>query len=175
MSKQITVSLPPIIMLVEPFINLITGEMAWCQEGYHDSEWERYADFERRRLEELRGGSYVFIQEDGYKVYSNAGNRCWDSRYLIGYSLDDYARGSEANRLLKRAEFLKAVCKRECVPWTGGSDEPVYLDFDGNDDEDSRNCDWAWQSLLIAILERLDNLGLQKNRIATLKKLLLEK
>lgn len=41
----------------------------------------------------------------------------YGSADLIGYKPSDYDKDSESSRLLKRAEFLKAVCKKEGVEW----------------------------------------------------------
>lgn len=41
----------------------------------------------------------------------------YSSACLIDYHPADYDHDSESNRLLKRAEFLKAVCEKEGVEW----------------------------------------------------------
>lgn len=41
----------------------------------------------------------------------------YGSADLIGYKPSDYDKDSESSRLLKRAEFLKAVCEKEGIPW----------------------------------------------------------
>ncbi len=41
----------------------------------------------------------------------------YGSAALTGYAPSDYDKDSESSRLLKRAEFLKAVCEKEGVEW----------------------------------------------------------
>ena len=109
-------------MIAEPYIDTTTGEIEW--EGLNNAVsvynvWIRYADFEREKLRELgvRSGGIWLTAQGGYGL-----SRCKNEMYreylshkLTGYS--DYLEGSESNRLLKRAEFLKAVCEKEDIPW----------------------------------------------------------
>ncbi len=56
-------------------------------------------------------GYYVFTTLDSehpLALYSNL---------VTGYTSDRYFADSETSRLLKRAEFLKAVCEKEGVGW----------------------------------------------------------
>lgn len=87
------------------------------------SKWQRYADFEREKLRDLQKAiraEECFIEINGNTFlfscfYKNGDGTHCDSEYLIDY--DDYLEDTESNRLLKRAEFLKAVCEKEGVEW----------------------------------------------------------
>ena len=93
--------------------------------------WQPYADFEREKFKTL--GRMVYI--DNGQAMSNGGAfvfgiNTYDSLELIGYSFENYDADSESNRLLKRAEFLKAVCEKEGVEWlpktTDKQEEPRW-------------------------------------------------
>lgn len=124
-------------MIAEPFICKATGEITWiplCPSGephYKDDlggGWQPYADFEREKLKELGGKSIITGFREGCFVLSVGGGRI---RYFYDsqeerYSLEQYQADSESNRLLKRMEFLREVCKREGVVWP-----PEYCDTCG--------------------------------------------
>lgn len=92
--------------------------------------WQLYADFEREKLKELGGTEFRFwwsipkrnkklcpdSRTPAYFWESGDYRGTWNSN-IISYSADDYMADSESSRLLKRAEFLKAVCQREGVEW----------------------------------------------------------
>lgn len=90
-----------------------------------ESTWRRYADFEREKLRGLScqdirmpGIGTIYDQTGvsvGYSIYCKNSNELYLSSELIGYSR--YLCDSESSRLLKRAEFLKAVCEKEGVEW----------------------------------------------------------
>lgn len=124
-------------MIAESYICISgerAGEIEWfsaIDHRYVDSfgeyhtkgvRWRVYADFERQKLRELGVvGGFVQILSAGLTVeISKAGStrakRYWADE-LIGYDKDSYGDDTESNRLLKRAEFLKAVCEREGLEW----------------------------------------------------------
>lgn len=83
--------------------------------------WQPYADFEREKLLAMQLGSIRTLQylndnkvESAYMIGMR---RVYESSTLIGYFWDEYMEDSESARLLKRAEFLKAVCEKEVVEW----------------------------------------------------------
>jgi hypothetical protein len=78
-------------------------------------EWIPYADFEREKLMEL-GGAISLDLVAGF-VFSREGLQVTNSIYTFGYPYRDYKSDSESSRLLKRAEFLREVCRRENVEW----------------------------------------------------------
>lgn len=103
-------------MIAEPYINTGTGEIHWVPEDRDcDEDDIAYADFEREKLRGLglkdQGQVCFGTRFDGYTLLG------YTSLHLIAYSSDDYVKDSESNRLLKRAEFLKAVCEKEGVAW----------------------------------------------------------
>lgn len=116
-------------MIAEPYI-CIKGTKAGTIEWFDDSDgficdatepWERYADFERERLKKLNADCVLVMNGysySGFYVYCKAhGERCYYSNKVTGYSIDAYLADSESNRLIKRAEFLKAVCEKEGIKW----------------------------------------------------------
>lgn len=105
-------------MIAEPYINLQSGDIYWHREGekHPGIYFQQYADFERDKLEELFNGEqfgtvYAPSLEDGFCL------KGYNARDLIGYDDEDHYFDSESSRLLKRAEFLKAVCEKEGVKW----------------------------------------------------------
>lgn len=76
--------------------------------------WLRYAEFERAKLETL---TYHFIRvsNDGFELPPTELHL--NSKELIGYDGEQYGTDSETGRLLMRAKFLKAVCKKKRIPW----------------------------------------------------------
>lgn len=129
-------------MIAEPYICIKgkqAGTIEWLQEDetgrpYEIGEasemvwpkgvWERYADFEREKLKALDSmprnacsqsdfGELLTIGVDdrGFFVLGNG------SGDLIGYTEEQHTKDSESSRLLKRAEFLKAVCQKESIEW----------------------------------------------------------
>jgi len=139
-------------MTCEPFINKGTGEIEWFQTkkgnwrcpgypsldyyldgtqlGKDGSVWTPYADFEREKLKELGGKSFYVDASRGY--FWHNGRDCHTSKDLIDYSGKDYHNDSESNRLLKRAEFLRAVCKKEGLQYL---QEGFTIDGKGVDKE----------------------------------------
>lgn len=92
----------------------------------HPSDrWQPYADFERKKLRELdaKGCDMEHVGVSGTLGYFlNFSKSFWGggqhtSQVLLGYCGCDYRFDSESGRLLKRAEFLKAVCEKEGVEW----------------------------------------------------------
>jgi len=100
----------------------------WWENTNTGESWQSYADFEREKLKELGGGQ--IIKQDGMYGYSIAKpfrgfpkipeEHYWHSFEIIGYR--EMSSDSESSRLLKRAEFLKAVCEVEEVPWLPSGD-----------------------------------------------------
>ncbi len=96
--------------------------------------WQPYADFEREKLKEL-GAPKMHLFTWPNHPYAVWGDKKAKVNYfsddVIGYSEPDYEQDSESGRLLKRAEFLKAVCEKEGVTWLPASGgvvtEPVRL------------------------------------------------
>lgn len=107
------------------YLVFVRRNMKELAENLDASEqWQPYADFEREKQKAIGGelfidsggvsidGVYFFIKDvDMSRAYK------MDSQELIGYRLGDYDADSESSRLLKRAEFLKAVCEKEGVAW----------------------------------------------------------
>lgn len=90
------------------------------------NNWQLYHRFEREKLKELNpvSSDNIGIGHSGYgldiwyrKTKTGLAGRWHKSDELIGYGLRDYLNDSESSRLLKRAEFLKAVCEKEGVEW----------------------------------------------------------
>lgn len=105
-------------MIAEPYICIKgpkLGQVSWMNPDHADlktsSKWQPYAYFEREKLRELElgrigiGHGFAFCLGD------------YRSVAVINYWMDDYEADSESSRLLKRAEFLKAVCEKEGVEW----------------------------------------------------------
>ncbi len=83
-------------------------------------EWVRYADFEREKLSALGAKHFHVPVTDTGPVFfltPKNRNRTYRADELIGYTIHQYEIDSESSRLLKRAEFLKAVCEKEGVEW----------------------------------------------------------
>lgn len=105
-------------MIAEPYIHLKTGVFGWAECGDKQDEWRPYADFEREKLEVLDAemGHVGLSGSNGYFIRVTL-KATYFSDDLIGYCGCDFKRDPESNRLLKRAEFLKAVCEKEGVEW----------------------------------------------------------
>lgn len=130
-------------MIAEPYICIkpgikTTGKIEWWFPPVHkdapytghngsvmkEDAWQPYADFEREKLRELkasRAGVWIASMDtgDGWGVCIPNNKAGEFIRYysddFIGYA--SYDTDSESCRLLKRAEFLKAVCEKEGVEW----------------------------------------------------------
>ena len=102
-------------MISEPYINRQTGEIEWHSDDYkhhYDDNWIPYADHERDVLKRL-GHRYIEMRCGwGYYLTEQL-----SSHTLIGYAMNNWEDDTESGRLLKRAEFLKAVCEKENVEW----------------------------------------------------------
>lgn len=116
-------------MIAEPYICIKgfkykngraeSGAMEWfCNDDLspNPENWRPYADFEREKLLELfkdrkYGKAFQIANDEGYSLMG------YTSDHLICYTNDQHWDGSESSRLLKRAEFLKAVCEKEGVEW----------------------------------------------------------
>ena len=126
-------------MIAEPYIctkGLHAGDIQWLyrqQDGRlidllprhnpanlqfirYGGNWQPYADFEREKLKAM---GYFVVEIDcwGYVLRNKHGAMIHHSQGQIGYSWIEYQANSESSRLLKRAEFLKAVCEKEGVEW----------------------------------------------------------
>ena len=98
------------------------GEIEWMDIHWHEAQkhggelsgiiWKPFCDFEREKLIQVCMRLWL-DREKGFRI----GDQSRGSRELIGYSGKDYLNDSESSRLLKRAEFLKAVCEKEGVEW----------------------------------------------------------
>jgi hypothetical protein len=88
----------------------------WNENGrlVNSDYWQPYADFEREKLSEL--GTYIRVL-DGTAFCMVIGEKEYHSFKLIDYWTSEYEKDTESNRLLKRAEFLKVVCEKECLEW----------------------------------------------------------
>lgn len=118
-------------MIAEPYIaikGVCAGEIHWFDDVYYNGEkwkneddWMPYADFEREKLRQISLFGCVSLGVDGYFVTAVLADGMklhkYNSISLIGYTKNAYMDDSESSRLLKRAEFLKAVCERENVEW----------------------------------------------------------
>lgn len=127
-------------MIAEPYICITgarAGEIRWfgaVDSRYLDSageyhcegvRWRVYADFEREKLREIFGGGVSLdIDPLGFHIACLRSKPHYDSAVLTGYTAGDYQRDSESSRVLKRAEFLKAVCEKEGVEWLPKPVEP---------------------------------------------------
>src|SRR4051794_23223861 len=116
-------------MIAEPYIftsGRRAGRLTWlsgqpcsgrCSEGCVNCDKgaiEPYADFEREKVKKL-GYDFILVNANGFFTVHAGDPSKWSLR-LIGYGhkvQDD----SESSRVIKRAEFLKAVCEREGVEW----------------------------------------------------------
>jgi hypothetical protein len=124
-------------MICEPYIctkGPRAGEIEWMDVRWTEEQdaggkisgitWIPYADFEREKVRILSIGSIRTLEYSvegcrtryAYVIDNGSGHR-HESFDLIGYGWDDYMEGSESSRLLKRAEFLKAVCEKEGIEW----------------------------------------------------------
>ncbi len=126
-------------MIAEPYIctkSSRAGEIQWFNSidpryvdprGEYHCEgvpWRVYADFEREKLKTLSKDNPKWIIGMGLDlVPENRGyilpllHHWYDSKGIIGADGEDLYDASESTRLLKRAEFLKAVCEKEGVEW----------------------------------------------------------
>lgn len=117
-------------MIAEPYICIKgpkAGTIEWmssagrpctnkCDDPCVHCGWESYADFEREKLKEIE--TDLFNQSVKTAYYWLGGrSHSWFADELIGYTREEYEADSESSRLLKRAEFLKAVCEKEGVEW----------------------------------------------------------
>lgn len=106
-----------------------------CLELGYCAQWRPYADFEREKLRVLgceKSGRGLLLGSAGYEITTYSPGYVRENNYtsdiLIGYSPSDYATDSESSRLLKRAEFLKAVCEKEGVTFLPKAEECVPPD-----------------------------------------------
>lgn len=130
-------------MIAEPYICVKgprAGEIQWYNHidpryvdpaGEYHTEgvpWRVYADFEREKLGTLWTQSFGIDRSFGYVIRCQKRNEKpvvpsaigiaeYASINEIGYSTLDYHADSESSRLLKRAEFLKAVFEKEGWEW----------------------------------------------------------
>lgn len=121
-------------MICNPYICIEgkrLGEITWSSDTSgaviaieDETLWINYAEFERGKLNQLvekRGQECeMWIPRKSSEAFMFAfilSKPTYCSVDLIGYSEDDFMKDSESNRLLKRAEFLKAVCEKEGVEW----------------------------------------------------------
>jgi hypothetical protein len=130
-------------MIAEPYINRRNGNIDWFSElsgvvyGFvasptipiatvnridNTGEWQPYADFEREKLRELGTNRMYTIDDGTYGITTRRRRYSLWSDDLIGYN--SYHSDSESSRLLKRAEFLKAVCEKEGVEWLPEENPP---------------------------------------------------
>lgn len=115
-------------MIAEPYIckeaviSANHGEIKWFHEAdeclLEKIFWQPYADFEREKLKELHadgiGVSCIGSYELSIRVATGK-TVTYNSCDLIDYH--EVFEDSESSRLLKRAEFLRAVCEKEGVEW----------------------------------------------------------
>lgn len=138
-------------MIAEPYINRHNGEITWAK-GIEDLgyPWQQYACFEREKLRELgwKHGIGINIScSDAFWMIQRDGKRRIEymSDELIGYGYADFQNDSESSRLLKRAEFLKAVCEKEGVEWLPKDPEFVVV---GNEfDKPCSICGFAGEDM----------------------------
>ena len=85
----------------------------------NDCEWQEYADFERAKLREIfpKWDVGVSVSSLGYCLHNDMGRAVFSSYRLTGYTPHEHFSDSESSRLLKRADFLNAVCEKEGVEW----------------------------------------------------------
>src|SRR5947207_3174168 len=107
-------------MIAEPYIHLKTGVIGWAECDEKQADWQFYADFEREKLAALCNGQALRLDgcwgyrlnvpKIGKVIYPGQDHETrYDSRELIGYAYLEWLEDTESSRLLKRAEFLKAV------------------------------------------------------------------
>lgn len=82
----------------------------------YGGDWQPYADFEREKLTALNMTLWLTYEGYGLDFDPDFGSK-YKARDLINYSQREYDLDSESSRLLKRAEFIKAVCEKEGVEW----------------------------------------------------------
>ncbi len=118
-------------MIAEPYIctrGPEIGQIHWLRPATTPSEldtgmWQPYADFEREICAKLECyPNHIRQTTLGYHIMftrSLQGKKqaFYNSHELLDYSAVDYSMDTESGRLLKRAEFLKAVCEKEGVEW----------------------------------------------------------
>lgn len=112
--------------LWRPYQDVTTVRLSYCKNVDMGCDWQPYADFEREKLRELGSRSGITRGTAGYCL-SKKCDRLFDTAYMskdMGYSTEQYEQDSESSRLLKRAEFLKAVCEKEGISWLP-KDEPA--------------------------------------------------
>jgi hypothetical protein len=122
-------------MIAEPYICIKgpdTASIEWFNTNPDQAYWEgnlgpcwmRYADFEREKLRELGSDTIQVSHTESYCLNIPETERrksiWYYSGNVIGYR--EYHADSESSRLLKRAEFLKAVCEKEGVDWLPKND-----------------------------------------------------
>ncbi len=104
--------------------------------------YRAYADFEREKLWKEFGVQFVRI--DNVRGFFLPWMVGFNSKDLINYDTQNYIDDSESSRLLKRAEFLKAVCEKEGVEWLP-KEETHAFDVDSLTDpknwQHSKDCD----------------------------------
>ena len=99
-------------MIAEPYIDVRNGCIDWFTPGPVTPHHVPYADFEREKMVKLR---WRFVEmRCGWGFYLTD---ALNSNVLLDYSMSDLEHDPESSRLLKRAEFLKAVCEKEGVEW----------------------------------------------------------
>lgn len=113
-------------MIAEPYIyshGPKAGTIEWSSNGFcltgPRDQWQSYTDFEREKLKEL---GMLFIMTGcgitSWSLFGYADGKGFDCKHAdIRYTRHQYDADSESGRLLKRAEFLKAVCEKEGVEW----------------------------------------------------------
>jgi hypothetical protein len=119
-------------MIAEPYIctkGPTAGEIWWWNsdgqcvyEGCIDKKveecWVPYAAFEREKLRGLESVDGIDVGAAGYRIYLLGVDRGpVFSEDVTAYTQERFDADSESDRLLKRAEFLKAVCEKEGVEW----------------------------------------------------------
>ena len=132
-------------MIAEPYICTAcpkAGRINWFYPAYattekvQDKGWQPYADFEREKLRELGHGCIAVDGQGSTRVSAFFLGKL-GSMPLVQYSSFDYLNDSESSRLLKRAEFLKAVCEKEGVEWL--PQEPRWSDVKVKDNRLTAN------------------------------------
>lgn len=123
----------PLQMIAEPYICIRGDNAGPIQWAFSENDkwispdgltllkthWQPYADFEREKLEALKEETYTIGlgKYDGFIVLVGEAQKKYSSLDMVAYSTPDFMADSESSRLLKRAEFLREVCKREEVTW----------------------------------------------------------
>ncbi len=136
-------------MIAEPYIctkGSGAGTITWIDSAECYSIWINeygavpYADFEREKLAELwkntKGNQFNLVYHgiEFARGYTYLG---YYSDDMIGFDANDYCDSSESSRLLKRAEFLKAVCEKEGVEWLAATKR--FHELDGDQLHEARN------------------------------------